>query len=139
MQSLRCLSPRSTEKDCGLTYTIPVSGDKVKDGARRSLLPDFSPHERQPSFRTGALPFLHQFPSSQMIFAGRIRVLIKGSYHRNEHETGMSRLALSDADKSARDWFVETTQSLGCAISIDAMVQVSFFLFHFYINIKLFS
>ncbi len=33
----------------------------------------------------------------------------------------MSRLALSDADKEARDWFVETTKSLGCKIQIDAM------------------
>ncbi|MCJ1244070.1 hypothetical protein MMC30_001267 [Trapelia coarctata] len=33
----------------------------------------------------------------------------------------MSRLTLSDADKQARDWFVDTTRSLGCKISIDAM------------------
>jgi hypothetical protein len=36
-------------------------------------------------------------------------------------ETGMSRLSLSDADKQARDWFVRTTQDLGCSITIDAM------------------
>ncbi|KAL2278411.1 hypothetical protein FJTKL_14506 [Diaporthe vaccinii] len=36
-------------------------------------------------------------------------------------ETGMSRLALSDTDKQARDWFVETTKSLGCSVTIDAM------------------
>jgi len=33
----------------------------------------------------------------------------------------MSRLTLSDADKLARDWFVETTKSLGCEVKIDAM------------------
>ena len=33
----------------------------------------------------------------------------------------MSRLTLSDADKQARDWFVETTKSLGCIVKIDAM------------------
>jgi hypothetical protein len=33
----------------------------------------------------------------------------------------MSRLALTDADKQARDWFVETTKSLGCDVKIDTM------------------
>ena len=33
----------------------------------------------------------------------------------------MSRLALSDADKQARDWFVDTARSLGCETSLDAM------------------
>lgn len=33
----------------------------------------------------------------------------------------MSRLSLSDADKQARDWFAETTQSLGCKVTVDAM------------------
>ncbi|KAI1366466.1 hypothetical protein F5Y08DRAFT_132981 [Xylaria arbuscula] len=37
------------------------------------------------------------------------------------NETGMSRLALSDTDKQARDWFVETTTSLGCDVKVDAM------------------
>jgi hydantoinase/carbamoylase family amidase len=36
-------------------------------------------------------------------------------------ETGMTRLALSDADKAARDWFVETTKALGCQVTIDSM------------------
>ncbi|KAF2666679.1 putative beta-alanine synthase [Microthyrium microscopicum] len=39
-------------------------------------------------------------------------------------ETGMSRLALSDADRKARDWFVETTKSLGCTITIDEMGSI---------------
>ncbi|CAN8102750.1 unnamed protein product [Discula destructiva] len=33
----------------------------------------------------------------------------------------MSRLALSDTDKQARDWFVETTKKLGCTVDVDAM------------------
>ncbi|KAF2639353.1 amidase [Massarina eburnea CBS 473.64] len=39
-------------------------------------------------------------------------------------ETGMSRLALSPADKLARDWFVQTTESLGCKVTIDAMGNI---------------
>ncbi|KAI1777157.1 amidase [Hypoxylon cercidicola] len=39
-------------------------------------------------------------------------------------ETGMSRLALSDSDKQARDWFVETTKALGCKVTIDAMGNI---------------
>lgn len=33
----------------------------------------------------------------------------------------MSRLALSDSDKQARDWFVNTAKALGCKVTIDAM------------------
>ena len=40
----------------------------------------------------------------------------------------MSRLTLSDADKQARDWFVETTKSLGCKIQVDAMGWLSRYL-----------
>ena len=36
----------------------------------------------------------------------------------------MSRLALSDADKEARDWFVETTKSLGCETVVDSMGNI---------------
>ncbi|KAK3368794.1 hypothetical protein B0H63DRAFT_497880 [Podospora didyma] len=39
-------------------------------------------------------------------------------------ETGMSRLSLSDTDKLARDWFVETTKSLGCSVTVDAMGNI---------------
>ncbi|KAK9774129.1 hypothetical protein SCAR479_09243 [Seiridium cardinale] len=39
-------------------------------------------------------------------------------------ETGMSRLTLSDADKQARDWFVETTRGLGCSITVDAIGNI---------------
>ncbi|KAI0466515.1 hypothetical protein F4859DRAFT_297452 [Xylaria cf. heliscus] len=40
------------------------------------------------------------------------------------NDTGMSRLALSDTDKQARDWFVETTSSLGCDVKVDAMGNI---------------
>lgn len=36
----------------------------------------------------------------------------------------MSRLALSDTDKQARDWFVDTTKALGCTITVDAMGNI---------------
>lgn len=36
----------------------------------------------------------------------------------------MKRLSLSNADKSVRSWFVETTKSLGCKIKIDAMGNI---------------
>lgn len=36
----------------------------------------------------------------------------------------MSRLTLSDADKKARDWFVKTTESLGCTTTVDAMGNI---------------
>lgn len=36
----------------------------------------------------------------------------------------MSRLTLSDADKEARDWFVDTTRRLGCSITVDAIGNI---------------
>ena len=36
---------------------------------------------------------------------------------------GMSRLSLSDADREARNWFVATTESLGCSNTVDRMVR----------------
>lgn len=36
----------------------------------------------------------------------------------------MSRLALSDSDKEARDWFVQTTQALGCKTTVDSMGNI---------------
>jgi len=39
-------------------------------------------------------------------------------------DIGMSRLTLSDADKQARDWFVETTKSLGCDVKVDTMGEL---------------
>ena len=43
---------------------------------------------------------------------------------RGPNDIGMSRLSLSNSDKQARDWFVETTQSLGCKVSIDVMGNI---------------
>lgn len=42
-------------------------------------------------------------------------------YSRAETETGMSRLALTDSDKQARDWFAETVSELGCKVEVDEM------------------
>ena len=36
----------------------------------------------------------------------------------------MSRLALTDADREARDWFVEATKAAGCSITIDEMGNI---------------
>lgn len=36
----------------------------------------------------------------------------------------MARLALTDADKQARDWFVEATESLGCRVTVDQMGNI---------------
>lgn len=38
----------------------------------------------------------------------------------------MSRLALSSADKQARDWFVKTTKNLGCDVKVDTMGELPF-------------
>ena len=43
---------------------------------------------------------------------------------REPTDIGMSRLSLSNSDKQVRDWFVETCQSLGCKVSIDAMGNI---------------
>ena len=39
-------------------------------------------------------------------------------------ETGVSRLALTSADRQARDWFVETMQALSCRVDVDAMGNI---------------
>jgi acetylornithine deacetylase/succinyl-diaminopimelate desuccinylase-like protein len=36
----------------------------------------------------------------------------------------MSRLSLSDYDRQARDWFVETTKDLGCRTVVDSMGNI---------------
>ena len=45
-------------------------------------------------------------------------------YGDGPEATGMSRLTLSDADRTARDWFVETTKSLSCKTHIDKMGNI---------------
>ncbi|KAG9249048.1 hypothetical protein BJ878DRAFT_485857 [Calycina marina] len=42
----------------------------------------------------------------------------------NPTDVGMHRLALSDDDKKARDWFVAAVQNLGCEVKIDAMGSI---------------
>ncbi|KAI0846404.1 amidase [Daldinia vernicosa] len=39
-------------------------------------------------------------------------------------ETGMSRLALSNSDKQARNWFIKITMALGCNVNVDAMGNI---------------
>lgn len=36
----------------------------------------------------------------------------------------MQRLSLSEEDKNVRDWFIETTKSLGCNITVDEMGNI---------------
>ena len=50
-----------------------------------------------------------------------------GAAHRwgsGENDTGMNRLALTDADKAARDWFVEEAKGLGCEVTVDEMGNI---------------
>ncbi|MBE9505825.1 MAG: Zn-dependent hydrolase [Chloroflexi bacterium] len=37
---------------------------------------------------------------------------------------GLNRLALSDADRDVRDWFVEACRSLGCAVTVDEVGNI---------------
>lgn len=37
---------------------------------------------------------------------------------------GMSRLALTDEDKSVRDWFREQAEELGCTVTVDSMGNI---------------
>lgn len=43
---------------------------------------------------------------------------------RGPTETGMARLALSNEDKSVRDWFVMEMKRLRCTVSVDAMGNI---------------
>ena len=44
--------------------------------------------------------------------------------HSDPTETGMARLALSQDDKSVRDWFVEKMKQLRCNITVDEMGNI---------------
>jgi hydantoinase/carbamoylase family amidase len=44
---------------------------------------------------------------------------IGNRYGDSPEETGLNRLALSPADKQARDWFTKTTEDLGCKVFVD--------------------
>jgi hypothetical protein len=45
-------------------------------------------------------------------------------YGDSRESTGMSRLTLSDADKTVREWFVETTKSLSYNTHVDQMGNI---------------
>ncbi|KPI43480.1 putative hydrolase [Cyphellophora attinorum] len=45
-------------------------------------------------------------------------------YGSHPDETGLTRLALSPADRLARDWFVAETKSLGCEVTVDAVGNI---------------
>ncbi|KAJ4353100.1 SET domain-containing protein 5, partial [Neurospora sp. IMI 360204] len=50
-----------------------------------------------------------------------------GAAHRwgpGENDTGMNRLALTDADKAVRDWFVEEARGLGCEVEVHEMGNI---------------
>lgn len=46
------------------------------------------------------------------------------TFSEDVKSAGLSRLALTDEDKSARDWFIETTKSLGCKVHVDQMGNI---------------
>lgn len=56
--------------------------------------------------------------SSRWVLGCFLNIYIKCS---NPNDTGMARLALSEEDKQVRDWFKETTEALGCTVTVDAM------------------
>lgn len=45
-------------------------------------------------------------------------------YGGNPEAAGMSRLTLSDVERKARDWFVETAKNLSCETHVDKMGNV---------------
>ncbi|KAK5096149.1 hypothetical protein LTS08_007755 [Lithohypha guttulata] len=45
-------------------------------------------------------------------------------YGNHPHQTGLSRLTLTEHDKQARDWFAKTARSLGCTVEIDSIGNV---------------
>ena len=108
--TLLLLHLRSMATDCGRIFITLVNMVRVRGGESMSLSQIFSPC---PS--SLAKPIKN---------TARQRGLfkLKWSWNRGENETGMARLALSDADREARNWFVATTESLGCTTTVDSMV-----------------
>jgi len=41
--------------------------------------------------------------------------------HSHETQTGMARLALSDADAQVRRWFADEAKEIGCELTVDRM------------------
>lgn len=48
----------------------------------------------------------------------------KNQWGEHFNETGVCRLALSDEDKGARDWFVAEVTKLGCTVKIDQLGNI---------------
>jgi hydantoinase/carbamoylase family amidase len=46
------------------------------------------------------------------------------SFSNDIKHAGLSRLALTDDDKRAREWFISTTESLGCKTHVDQMGNI---------------
>ncbi|ODQ63431.1 amidase [Nadsonia fulvescens var. elongata DSM 6958] len=71
-------------------------------------------------------------PSTNKINAQRLLETIhttalwgaKGRWGEGPTETGVCRLALSDEDKSVRDWFISETKSLGCSVKVDEIGNI---------------
>ena len=45
-------------------------------------------------------------------------------YGDGPEQTGLSRLALSDSDKQARDWFVASAEELDCKVTVDSIGNI---------------
>lgn len=43
---------------------------------------------------------------------------------KNENDTGVGRLTLSDDDKGVRDWFVSEAKELGCEVKVDELGNI---------------
>ena len=72
-------------------------------------------------------PYLHVRYKSPMgtVSADLIVVLrFTDNPSRAATKTGMKRLALSNSDKQVRNWFVDTTKSLGCEVTVDEMGNI---------------
>lgn len=45
-------------------------------------------------------------------------------YGPSDTQTGLTRLTLTDSDRDARAWFIETTRSLGCTTTVDSIGNI---------------
>lgn len=68
------------------------------------------------------LPF-HHLASQIHIDRGRENIADQ-NVDSGPTDTGMQRLALSDEDKSVRDWFIQTMKDLKCNITVDEMGNI---------------
>jgi hypothetical protein len=68
------------------------------------------------------LSFLIQYPNYSLHLF--LSFYAHSLFNSKPTETGMSRLALSDADKEVRDWFVQAVKAQGCKVTIDSMGNI---------------